>query len=43
MNDSMRRIVGLLVIDSLEYSEQWRASARARACLMKKWSGCFCF
>ena len=42
-NDSMRRIVGVLVIDSLEYSEQWRTSARVRACLMKKWPGCFCF
>jgi hypothetical protein len=42
-NDSMRCIVGVLVIDSLEYAEQWRASARVRACLMKKWPGYFCF
>lgn len=41
-NDEMRRIMGLLVLDALEYSEQWRASARVRACLLRKWPGCFC-
>ena len=42
-NDAMRRIMGLLVVDSLEYSEQWRESAKVRACLMRKWPGYFCF
>jgi hypothetical protein len=41
-NDAMRRIMGLLVIDALEYSEQWRASARVRECLLRKWPGNFC-
>ena len=40
-NDEMRCIMGLLVVDSLEFSEHWRASARVRACLMKKWPGAF--
>lgn len=41
-SDSMRHVVGLLVVDSLEYSEEWRASARARACLAARWpGGCF--
>ncbi|PZR74466.1 MAG: hypothetical protein DLM73_07855 [Chthoniobacterales bacterium] len=42
-SDPMRQVVGLLVLDSLEYSEQWRASARVRACLQEKWPDCFCF
>jgi hypothetical protein len=33
----MRQVMGLLVVDSLEYAEEWRASARARACLQEKW------
>lgn len=40
-NDSMRKVVGLLVVDSLEYSEQWRASTRARQCLQDKWPDLF--
>lgn len=40
-NDPIRQVVGLLVVDSLEYSEQWRASARARQCLEEKWPGLF--
>lgn len=40
-NDTMRHVMGLLVLDSLEYSEQWRASARVRACLLKKWPASF--
>jgi hypothetical protein len=42
-NDAMRLIVGLLVVDTLEYSEQWRTSARVQKCLLEKWPGCFCF
>lgn len=40
--DPMRQVMGLLVVDCLEYSEQWRASAQARACLAERWPGCFC-
>lgn len=40
-SDAMRQVVGLLVVDSLEYSEQWRVSAQARACLAAKWPDCF--
>ena len=40
-NDPIRQVMGLLVVDSLEYSEQWRASARARQCLEEKWPGLF--
>ena len=40
-SDAMRQVVGLLVVDSLEYSEQWRVSAQARACLTEKWPDCF--
>jgi hypothetical protein len=35
-NDTMRHVIGLLVLDSLEYSEHTRVSARVRACLLKK-------
>jgi hypothetical protein len=42
-SDPMRQVVGLLVVDCLEYSEQWRLSAQARACLNEKWPDCFCF
>jgi hypothetical protein len=40
-DDTMRHVMGLLVLDSLEYSEQWYASARVRACLLKKWPASF--
>lgn len=39
--DPMRQVMGMLVVDSLEYSEQWRASALARECLADRWPGCF--
>jgi hypothetical protein len=42
-SDAMRQVVGLLVVDSLEYSEQWRISAQARACLCERWPECFGF
>lgn len=28
-NDSMRHVMGVLVVDSLEYSEQWHASGES--------------
>lgn len=40
-SDAMRQVVGLLVVDSLEYSEQWRVAAQARACLTERWPNCF--
>ena len=42
-SDTMRQVVGLLVVDCLEYSEQWRVSAQARACLEERWPDSFCF
>jgi hypothetical protein len=42
-SDAMRQVIGLLVVDCLEYSEQWRVSAQARACLDERWPGCFSF
>jgi hypothetical protein len=41
--DAMRQVVGLLVIDKLEYAEQWRVSAEVRACLAARWPECFTF
>ena len=42
-SNAMRQVVGLLVVDCLEYSEQWRVSAQARASLAERWPDCFCF
>ena len=41
--DEMRQVIGLLVIDKLEYAEQWRISAEVRACLALRWPECFRF
>jgi hypothetical protein len=41
LTDSMRQILGVMVVDDLEFSEQWRASAAAKACLAQKWPECF--
>jgi hypothetical protein len=41
--DAMRQVVGLLVIDKLEYAEQWRVSAEVRACLAARWPECVAF
>ncbi len=35
--DALRQVIGLLAIDALEYSEQWRAAALLRGCLREKW------
>jgi hypothetical protein len=40
-SEPMRQVMGLLVVDSLEYAEEWRASTRARACLQEKWPELF--
>jgi hypothetical protein len=42
-NDGMRRIIGALAVDTMEYNEQWRDAAVARACLNEKWPGCFSY
>jgi hypothetical protein len=36
--DAMRKIIGLLAVDALEYSEQWRTAALLRACLEHRWT-----
>jgi hypothetical protein len=36
-SDELRQLIGLLVIDALEYSEQWRSAALVRGCLQQKW------
>jgi hypothetical protein len=40
-NDAIRQVMGFFVVNSLEYSEQWRASARARKCLEQRWPDMF--
>ena len=41
--DEMRQVLGLLVIDKLEYAEQWRVAAEVRMCLAVRWPECFTF
>lgn len=36
-SDELRQLIGLLVIDTLEYSEEWRAASVLRTSLHKKW------
>jgi hypothetical protein len=43
VTDEMRQVIGFLVIDTLEYGEQWRVAAEARACLAARWPECFSF
>lgn len=35
--DELRQLIGLLVIDTLEYSEQWRAATLLRGYLTERW------
>ena len=39
--DALRQLMGVFAVDALQYSEQWRAAALARAVLAEKWPGCF--
>jgi hypothetical protein len=39
--DEMRQVMGLMVIDNLEYSEHWRVAAEVRACLADRWPEVF--
>jgi hypothetical protein len=41
VSDEMRRVVGVLAIDMLEYNEQWRAAGIARRSLVERWPDCF--
>ena len=36
-SDVLRQLVGLLAIDALQYSEQWRVVASLRSVLARKW------
>ena len=40
-DDGMRKLVGVLALDALEYSEEWKTAAVARARLADKWPECF--
>ena len=35
--DELRQLVGLVALDSLQYTEQWRAAGLVRAWLKNKW------
>jgi hypothetical protein len=39
-SDAMCQLVGVLIIDALEYSEHWRLAAEARASLAERWPDC---
>jgi hypothetical protein len=36
----MRQVVGVLLIDALQYGEQWRIAAETRSLLAERWPGC---
>ena len=36
----MRQLVGVFVIDALQYAEHWRIAAEARASLADRWPEC---
>lgn len=38
--DAMRQLVGVMVIDALQYGEHWRIAAQARAFLAERWPDC---
>jgi hypothetical protein len=39
-SDAMRQLVGVLVLDTLQYGEHWRIAAEARATLAERWPDC---
>jgi len=41
--DAMRQLVGIMVIDALQYAEQWRVAAQARIALAERWPDCPAF
>jgi hypothetical protein len=36
-SDHARQLIGLIAVDHLEYSEQWRLSSVIRSALKEKW------
>jgi hypothetical protein len=40
-SDELRQLVGLLALDRLEYSEQWRIAGMLRYCMQAKWPDLF--
>jgi hypothetical protein len=36
----MRQVVGVLLIDALQYGEQWRIAGETQALLAQRWPGC---
>jgi hypothetical protein len=36
-SDELRQVVGLIALDMLEYTEQWRAAGMLRTALTGKW------
>jgi hypothetical protein len=40
-SDEQRQLVGLLALDLLEYSEQWRTAGALRNCMRAKWPHLF--
>jgi hypothetical protein len=39
--DELRQLVGLLALDLLEYSEQWRLAGVLRNCMKAEWPDLF--
>jgi hypothetical protein len=39
-SDAMRQLVGILIVDALQYGEHWRVAAEARASLAERWPDC---
>ena len=39
-SDAMRQLVGVVVVDTLQYGEHWRIAAEARASLAERWPDC---
>lgn len=40
-SDELRQLVGLLALDNLEYSEEWRTAGMLRVCMQAKWPDLF--
>ena len=39
-SDAMRQLVGVLIVDALQYGEHWRVAAEVRASLAERWPDC---
>jgi len=39
-SDVTRQLIGVLIIDALQYGEHWRVAAQARASLAERWPEC---